>query len=190
MKDTFLITIAENLKLLRQGKNLSLEKASNICNISKSMFAQIERCEVNPTITTLGKIAYGFNISIEEIIYKSQPIIQFIPKEKLTKTFSFDKKTLTLNALRFDAIRRFEHNIIEIDVAGNFDAKSSPENSQTFITVFKGNIITTINEKSYNLSSGDTISFQSNIDYSLFNSGKKSCRLSVIIYYPISYVSQ
>ena len=38
--------IAENLKEIRKGKGLSLEQASALTSISKSMLSQLERGEV------------------------------------------------------------------------------------------------------------------------------------------------
>ncbi|MCK5759373.1 MAG: helix-turn-helix domain-containing protein [Clostridiales bacterium] len=189
MKDDFLTAIAENVKSLRQRRNLSLEKTAKICDLSKSMVAQIERCEVNPTITTLEKIAVGFDVSIPDLLYKSKPKILIFPKDKFETTSSYDGKINIFKVLQFDTDKRFEHRIIEIDTNGNSDTNSSPENTQTYITIFKGNISITLNEKTYDLSAGDMITFQSNINYSLFNPSKKSCRLSVIIHYPIDYIT-
>ena len=51
--------IAENLKDIRKGKGLSLEQVSSLTTISKSMLSQLERGEVNPTISTVYKLALG-----------------------------------------------------------------------------------------------------------------------------------
>ena len=51
--------IAENLKEIRKGKGLSLEQASALTSISKSMLSQLERGEVNPTISTVYKLSLG-----------------------------------------------------------------------------------------------------------------------------------
>ena len=189
MKDDFLTTIAENVNSLRQRRNLSLEKTAKICDISKSMVAQIERCEVNPTITTLEKIADGFDVSVTDLLYKPKPKILIFPRDKFKATSSYDGKITIFKVLEFNPDKRFEHRIIEIDALGKSDTNSSPKNTQTYITIFKGNISISLNEKIYNLSSGDMITIQSNINYSLFNPGKKSCRLSVIIHYPIDYIT-
>ena len=52
--------IAENLKDIRKGKGLSLEQVSSLTTISKSMLSQLERGEVNPTISTVYKLAAVF----------------------------------------------------------------------------------------------------------------------------------
>ena len=50
--------IAENLKKIRKEKHLSLDKIAQLSGVSKSMLSQIEKCEVNPTISTLKKMLH------------------------------------------------------------------------------------------------------------------------------------
>ena len=56
--------IAENLKEIRKGKGLSLEQASALTSISKSMLSQLERGEVNPTISTVYKLSLGLKVPV------------------------------------------------------------------------------------------------------------------------------
>ena len=51
--------IAGNLKEIRKRKELSLEQVSALTSISKSMLSQLERGEVNPTISTVYKLSLG-----------------------------------------------------------------------------------------------------------------------------------
>ena len=56
--------IAENMKDIRKGKGLSLEQVSSLTTISKSMLSQLERGEVNPTISTVYKLALGLKVPV------------------------------------------------------------------------------------------------------------------------------
>ncbi len=51
--------IAQNVKKLRKKRKLTLDAASEITGVSRSMLAQIEKGDVNPTISVLWKIANG-----------------------------------------------------------------------------------------------------------------------------------
>ena len=62
--------IGDNLKRLRNERNLSLSKLSEICGVSKVMLSQIERGESSPTINTIWKIAKGFNLPYTVLIDK------------------------------------------------------------------------------------------------------------------------
>lgn len=60
--------LAKHLKQQRQQKNWSLDRTASETGVSKAMLGQIERGESSPTITTLWKIASGFNISLSSLI--------------------------------------------------------------------------------------------------------------------------
>ena len=57
--DRLNILVSENIKRIRQEKNLSLGDLAKLSDVSKSMLTQIERGEGNPTLFTLWKIANG-----------------------------------------------------------------------------------------------------------------------------------
>lgn len=60
--------ISQTLKELRQEKGWSLDVTSKKTGVSKAMLGQIERGESNPTISTLWKIASGFETSFSSFI--------------------------------------------------------------------------------------------------------------------------
>ncbi len=60
--------IAQNVKKLREKRKLTLDAASEITGVSRSMLAQIEKGDVNPTISVLWKIANGYKVSFTSII--------------------------------------------------------------------------------------------------------------------------
>ena len=60
--------IASNAKRLREQKKLTLDAAANLTGVSRSMLAQIEKGEVNPTISVLWKIANGYKVSFTSLV--------------------------------------------------------------------------------------------------------------------------
>ena len=73
--------IGSNLQAIRKERNLSLEKVSQITGVSKAMFAQIERGDSTPTVTTLWKIADGLKVSFSSLITRPQKSMQVIRQE-------------------------------------------------------------------------------------------------------------
>ncbi len=59
--------IARNLKRIRLVKGLSLDNVAEQTGVSKSILAQIERGEANPTIGTIERIISGLRIGITEL---------------------------------------------------------------------------------------------------------------------------
>ena len=56
--------IARNLRAIRENRNLSLDRLSEMTGVSKSMLRQIETGRSNPTIATIWKIANGLRLSL------------------------------------------------------------------------------------------------------------------------------
>ena len=133
--------IAENLKDIRKGKGLSLEQVSSLTTISKSMLSQLERGEVNPTISTVYKLALGLKVPVTAFTAdKPQPFFETGKKEveplagddgryRLYPIFSFPGGTGFLKI--FD---------LEFDENGMMQANRQMNGTREFITVYSGEL--------------------------------------------------
>ena len=55
--------VSENARRLREEKRLTLDEAARLTGVSRSMLAQIEKGDVNPTISMVWKIANGYKVN-------------------------------------------------------------------------------------------------------------------------------
>ena len=60
--------VASNVKSIREQKKLTLDAAAELTGVSRSMLAQIEKGDVNPTISVLWKIANGYKVSFTSLV--------------------------------------------------------------------------------------------------------------------------
>lgn len=178
------LIIAKNLKALREGKKLSLEKVADLTGVSKTMIGQIERGESSPTITTIWKIANGLKISFSALINNPQPDTKVILKSEVQVLSEDNGKYRVYPYFSFQEDRRFEVYSIEIEKGGFLSADSHGEGTEEFLTVFDGELTVNVNNIEYTVSSGDSIRFKADRPHSYHNSGKTLTRLSMTIYYP------
>ncbi|WP_110945154.1 helix-turn-helix domain-containing protein [Paenibacillus phocaensis] len=66
-------SIGENIRLLRNKRDLSQEQLALNAGVNTSYIGQIERGEKNPTIKTLEKISSALNIDLIDLLYPSYP---------------------------------------------------------------------------------------------------------------------
>ena len=59
--------VAKNIRRLREESKLSMDELSKLSGVSKSMLAQIERGEENPTISTLWKLSNGMKVPFDAL---------------------------------------------------------------------------------------------------------------------------
>ena len=60
--------VAGNARRIREQKKLTLDAAAAATGVSRSMLAQIEKGEVNPTISVLWKMANGYKVSFTSLM--------------------------------------------------------------------------------------------------------------------------
>ena len=65
--DSMNTIVAKNIKRLREEKKLSMEELAKLSGVSKSMLAQIERGDGNPTLSTLWKISNGMKVPFDAL---------------------------------------------------------------------------------------------------------------------------
>lgn len=183
--DKLNLVIAENLKRLREVRKLSLNDLAKLTGISKSMLGQIERGEVNPTVSTVWKISNGLKISFTQLMSRPEANIEIVEQSKIEPLIEDNGKFRNFPIFPFDSTRRFEMYSVEIDVGSYLNAEAHPQGTQEFITVFSGDINITINNENFNVTAGDSIRFHADIPHDYKNIGSEVCKLSMVIYYPL-----
>lgn len=62
-----LIKLGQNIKGLRQGKNLSQFQLATEAEIPKNQIGRIERAEINTSVLSLYKIAIALEVNIKDL---------------------------------------------------------------------------------------------------------------------------
>jgi transcriptional regulator with XRE-family HTH domain len=178
------LIFADNLKKMREEKKLSLDNVAKLSGVSKSMLGQIERGEVNPTISTVWKIANGLKVSFTTLMSRPETDIEIVRQNDIQPLTEGDGRYRNYPVFSFNDTRRFEVYMLEIDNGGQLNAEAHPGGTQEFITVFSGAITVEVNGEKYTVASGNSIRFKSDIQHCYRNAGTEQARLSMVIYYP------
>lgn len=176
--------ISENLKKLRDEKRLSLDKVAQMTGVSKSMLGQIERCESNPTISTLWKIANGLKVSFTYFLSQAESDTVIVRKNDVEPMVEDNGKYKAYPFFPYEEGRRFEIYKIEIEKGGYLSAEPHGQGASEFITVFDGELTIRVEDEEYAVTRGDSIKFRADRSHSYHNSGNDLVRISMVIYYP------
>ena len=175
--------IAFNVKDLRGKKGLTLDEAAKLTGVSRSMLAQIEKGDVNPTISVLWKIANGFKVSFSSLTEnktQQSEIIRFSDIKPLTE---LGDGYINYPIFPFQENRLFETYRIQIDIDGSLDANPHLAGTEEYITVFSGQIEVKTDTEIFQLNTGDSIHFKADVPHSYRNTGSEVAYLSMILYY-------
>jgi transcriptional regulator with XRE-family HTH domain len=176
--------ISVNLKRVREEKKLSLDTVAKLSGVSKSMLGQIERCEVNPTVSTMWKIANGLKVSFSQFINHVETNIELIDINSLEPLLEDEGRVKIYPTFSFDSTRRFEIYSVEFQTKGYLSTEPHLQGTQEFLTVFSGEVTVTVGEKSFVINAGKAIRFKADEPHSYENTGGASCLLHMVIFYP------
>jgi len=183
--DKLNLIIGKNLRRLREERRLSLDNVAKLSGVSKSMLGQIERGEVNPTVSTVWKISNGLKISFTQLMSRPETDIELIDKSEIEPLVEDNGKFRNFPVFPFDSTRRFEMYSLEIDSGGHLNAEAHPQGTQEFITVFSGEVNININNENFVVTTGNSIRFKADSPHGYENTGSGICTLSMVIYYPL-----
>jgi transcriptional regulator with XRE-family HTH domain len=175
--------IAENLKEIRTKKQLTLDEASKLTGVSRSMLSSIEKGDVNPTISVLWKIANGYKVKFSSLMEDKKQQNRVIPADTIQPLTEGDGRYINYPIFPFDEKRLFETYRIRIDRGGHLEAQPHMPGTEEYITVFSGKVRITAGDESFDLNEGDSLHFLADVPHSYRNTGTKTVWLSMILYY-------
>lgn len=179
------LIIAENLKRLRQERNLSLGQLAELSEVSKVMLSQIEKGDTNPTINTIWKIAKGLNVPYTVLLDKHQQDITVIRKSEAEEQTTDDGTYRVYCYFGNTPHRNFELFLLELDSGAVYNSVGHSEKSQEYLTVTEGELLLTANNKEFLLKKEDSICFSSAAPHSYKSCGKNNLKAMVVNFYPI-----
>ena len=182
--DSINLIVAGNLKRLREERKLSLEAVSKLSGVSKSMLGQIERGDVNPTVSTVWKIANGFKVSFTELMSRPEIDYEVIDSKHMQPLTEDSGKYRNYPMFSFDSRRRFEIYYIELDAGSRLEAEPHPPGTQEFITAFSGRLSVSVDNEIFSIGSGDALRFKADRPHQYQSTGDEVCRINMVIYYP------
>lgn len=65
--------VSGRIVTLRKGRGMTLQECAKLTSVAASTLSKIERGELSPTVTTLQKIAAGFELDVTELLSSTRP---------------------------------------------------------------------------------------------------------------------
>lgn len=178
-----LSSVAANLKAIRTGKHLTLEEASRLTGVSRSMLSSIEKGDVNPTISVLWKIAEGYRVKFTSLIESEQAGSTVIRAADTVPLTEGDGRYVNYPVFPYDERRRFETYRIRIDRGGHLEAAPHMPGTEEYVTVFSGRVSIEAGGEAFDLAEGDSVHFAADRPHAYRSAGEKTVWLAMMLYY-------
>ncbi len=175
--------IAKKLRSYRDQTGITLDRLSEITDVSKSLLSQIERGDSNPSINTLYKISTSLGISLSTLITEELEQSVVVRCKELTPVGDSRSGFTIYPLFPVTETRRFEIFYGELLPGGTRNAQPHQAGVQEFLTVTGGSILVAVNGKEHLLQKGDAIGFHADIPHTYRNPGSETANFCNTIFY-------
>lgn len=182
--DTMNLIVAKNIKRLREENKLSMEELSRLSGVSKSMLAQIERGEGNPTLSTLWKLSNGMKVPFDALTVRPKTSYEIVKISEVQPLLEDEGKVKNYSLFPDNENRRFAVYYLELEPDSYWQSEPHLRGTIEFITVFCGTIEINADEKVFTVTKEESIRFRGDCIHSYRNSGGETAVLHMILYNP------
>src|SRR5688500_15257079 len=85
MRDAIAGYIAQNVKQLRQSRNMSQEQLSRLSGVPRPTWSNLESGTANPTVSVLARVAAALQVPVEELISPPKAVARHYPAAAIPK---------------------------------------------------------------------------------------------------------
>lgn len=176
--------VAKNIKRLREEKKLSMDELSKLSGVSKSMLAQIEREEGNPTLSTLWKISNGMKVPFDALTVRPKSPYEIVRISELEPILENNGNVKNYPIFPDNENRRFAVYYLELDKNSFWESEPHLKGTTEFITIFKGCIEICSDGQRFTVEAGESIRFKADSTHSYRNIGNEEIILHMILFNP------
>lgn len=176
--------VAKNTKRLREENKLSMDELSKLSGVSKSMIAQIERGEGNPTISTLWKISNGMKVPFDALTVRAKNSYEVVKISNIQPLLEDGGKVKNYSIFPDDENRRFAVYYLELDKNSYWKSEPHLKGTIEFITICEGKIEICADNQTFTLEKSESIRFKADTIHSYRNIGNEISILHMILFNP------
>jgi len=164
--------LGERIRKIRMEKSISLRDLAQKTQLTPSFLSQVERDLVEPSITSLRKIAEAMETPIFRFLMDEQQPSPLVRKKE-RKILKMPKSHLTYELLSPDLDKSMEMWIGKLESGAVSCDPALTHPGEECILVLQGVMEVTLGEESYILNEGDSIYYYGTVPHQLINKGKE-----------------
>lgn len=181
--------LGEKIREVRKGKNIKLREIAEKTKLSSSYLSQIERSLIEPSLSSLRKIAIALEVPIYEFLKDDERKGIVIKKDKRIKLELPDShiiyEFLTPTKIDNNVIPNLEIIYMKLEPFSWSSEEPSYHAADECIFVIKGEIEVYLGQAKYPLCQGDSLYIQENTPHKIYNTSDVTAEAIFCISPPI-----
>lgn len=178
------LIVARNIRRLREERSLSMDELAKLSGVSKSMLAQVERGDGNPTLSTLWKLSNGMKVPFDALTMRPKAPYEIVRISEMQPLLEDGGKVENYSIFPDDENRRFAVYYLELKPGSYWQSEPHLRGTTEFITVFDGTLEVSAADQLFTVTKGESIRFKGDTIHSYRNTGMETTVLHMILYTP------
>ena len=171
----------KRIKEYRQKKEWSLRKLAGLSAISPSMLSQIESGKVDPSLSTLRKIAISLDIPLFFLVMDNSGPTHKKTAVQDARTVIFPDDGLEYQVIHSDQSKKMGIHLGTLACGGRTSRELLPHEGEECLIILKGKMEVVFEHETIFLETGESLYFDSSVPHKLQNSYDTACRFYLII---------
>jgi transcriptional regulator with XRE-family HTH domain len=166
MQDAIASYIAQNIKQLRQSRNLSQEQLSRISGVPRPTWSNLESGAANPTIFVLTRVAAALQVPVEELISPPKAVAKLYRADAIPKQ---RRGGVLIRKLLPDHLQGIELDRMELAPSSHLLGIPHRIGAREYLACESGQVELMVSREKYELSPGDVVVFRGDQKHSYAN---------------------
>jgi transcriptional regulator with XRE-family HTH domain len=173
--------VGDRIRDIREDKKLSTRSLAEKSEVSASLISQIESGKVDPSLSTLRKIAVALDVALFSLVLvdDSEPTLMVRKHER--RTVVFPNAGLDYEIIHSDQSKKMSLMIGSLAPGGATSEGLLNHPGEECLLVQKGTLTVYVGSEELNVEEGDSLYFDSSVPHRLCNCRDEECKFYLII---------
>jgi rhodanese-related sulfurtransferase/transcriptional regulator with XRE-family HTH domain len=178
------LVVGRNVKALRDAQGLSLDVVARLSDLSRTLLGQIELGKTTLSVGVVWKLARAFDVAFSELLVSSVDVTPTVLRAAGASRLETPDGRFASRAL-FPLGRRPSAEFYQLNLAAysREDAHAHQPGTQENLVVASGTLELIVNERRFELATGDSILFDADVPHAYVNPGKQPCVMYLVMTY-------
>ncbi len=178
--------LAENLKFVRQRRNLTQGKLAKLCEVPRSTVANLEAGGSNPTLSVLARVSSALHMSMEELLSPPRGRCELFPKGSLPVHTRGKRKKAFVHKLLPHPIPGMEIDRMQLEPKARIVGVPHRPGTHEYLCCESGRLSIVVTGERFDLEPGDVAAFPGDQAHSYHNDGRtEAIGFSVVTLSPL-----
>lgn len=174
------VLLGMRINEVRVQRRMSLREVGSRAEVSASFLSQVERGQSGASVSTLMRIAAALGVSVSDLFAPESPHVASLVRRGdrpvIDSGAGFRKSLVSQRP-----IRHIEACIGEFEPGGSTGELYTHGDSQEIILVLQGDVSVTLDTRTYALSQGDSLEYQTSIPHGITNTGSTTAEVLYMV---------